>query len=217
MLRPTSIAILTTAVCLSASAFASTTYYVGTCHKSAPIYSTISAAVSSVPSGSTVLVCPGNYPEQVLITRPLTLKGLPGQGAASVVVPLGGVLTQYNSAQILVQNPGGPVTITNLVVDGTGGTIPNPALGGSIVGIDYQNTSGGSISYTSVRNQAGCLCGIGIEVYGDGGALEIYGNVVRGQDSGGVFVANSSPNIRANTVHPASGVYGGISLAQIGG
>lgn len=40
-----------------------------------PQYPTIQQAVSSVPSGATVGVCPGTYPEQVVITRNVTLKG----------------------------------------------------------------------------------------------------------------------------------------------
>jgi len=56
MLQPRFIAI--TALFLSASSFAGTKYAVGTCRPSLPSYTTISQAVSGVPSGSTVLVCP---------------------------------------------------------------------------------------------------------------------------------------------------------------
>jgi len=50
------------------------TVVVGTCLQNHQSYSTISQAVSSVPSGSTVLVCPGVYAEQVTITQPWTLR-----------------------------------------------------------------------------------------------------------------------------------------------
>jgi pectin methylesterase-like acyl-CoA thioesterase len=36
-------------------------------------YQTIQAAVIAVPAGSTIEVCPGTYPEQVVISKPLTL------------------------------------------------------------------------------------------------------------------------------------------------
>jgi pectin methylesterase-like acyl-CoA thioesterase len=55
------------------------TLVVGTCKKtSAPSYSTIHEAVNAAAAnpGTTVLVCPGAYAEQVVITTPLTLKGL---------------------------------------------------------------------------------------------------------------------------------------------
>lgn len=93
MLRPRFLAIVIAALFLNASSFAGTKYAVGTCRPSLPSYTTISQAVSGVPSGSTVLVCPGNYPEQILIAQPLTLEGVQsgGSGAAVVVVPPGGV------------------------------------------------------------------------------------------------------------------------------
>src|SRR4029077_12937099 len=47
-----------------------------TCQSSLIHFSTIQAAVNAVPFGSTVLVCPGTYPEQVVIAQPLTLKGV---------------------------------------------------------------------------------------------------------------------------------------------
>jgi Right handed beta helix region len=39
-------------------------------------YSTIQAGVNAAPAWSTVVVCPGNYHEQVVIRKPLTLVGL---------------------------------------------------------------------------------------------------------------------------------------------
>lgn len=56
---------------ISSYAFAGT-YAVGTCTGFAT-YPTISQAVSSVPAGSIIEVCPGNYAEQVLITKRLSV------------------------------------------------------------------------------------------------------------------------------------------------
>src|ERR1700740_176084 len=69
------------------------TFWVGTCHGGA--FSTISAAVAAVPPGSIVDVCPGIYPEQVVINRPLTLQGITSANSSDVVitVPPGGVPT----------------------------------------------------------------------------------------------------------------------------
>jgi pectin methylesterase-like acyl-CoA thioesterase len=69
------------------------TYEVGTCISGPGVvsFATISAAVdsSSVPNGSTILVCPGTYGEQVTITRPLNLTGVTSGTAnqALIVVP----------------------------------------------------------------------------------------------------------------------------------
>jgi len=223
MFRPKSIAVATLTLLLSASALAGTTYEVGTCLPHLPVYTTISQAVSSVPSGSTIKVCPGNYPEQVLITQPLTLEGVPGGTSEAVVVVPGGGLTQNvfdnedNNVyyQIVVQNTTGPVNITNLVVDGTGGTIPETGED-YVVGIYYQNASG-SVTSASVRNQTSF--GLAVGIYADCGpftgslppTLTIENNVVRGQDGFGISVQKSgfnlnfifAPTIKANTVDGA--------------
>src|ERR1035438_6959216 len=66
-------------VTLIASAADAKTVQVGTCEPQMRAYSTITQAVSSVPAGSIVWVCPGTYAEQVTITKPLTLRGA-GEG-----------------------------------------------------------------------------------------------------------------------------------------
>ena len=49
---------------------------VGTCKPSLPSYPTIQLAVSSVPPGATIQVCPAAYPEQITINKDLTIKGI---------------------------------------------------------------------------------------------------------------------------------------------
>jgi len=46
--------------------------------KSLASYPTISLAIASVPANSTIFVCPGTYPEQLLITKSLTITGVAG-------------------------------------------------------------------------------------------------------------------------------------------
>ena len=137
--------LLAVGILLACSSFAfSANVAVGTCTKLA-FYPTISQAISSVPAGSTIRICPGTYPEQLVITKNLSLIGVAGNGnsgpAASgannptIVSPAGGLPANSNdlfgfpngqatAAQILVQTPsatiGTPivVNISNLIVDG---------------------------------------------------------------------------------------------------
>src|ERR1700678_1669500 len=54
---------------------ASVTYIVGTC-KSGTQFSTIQSALDASPAPNTVEVCPGQYNEQITITKPVTLEGI---------------------------------------------------------------------------------------------------------------------------------------------
>jgi parallel beta-helix repeat protein len=162
------------------------------CKPTVASYPTISQAVSSVPKGSTVYVCPGTYAEQVVITKNLTLTGLAGNGttgtAASgsnnpvIVSPAGGVLVNasdlYNypsgqptAAQILVQTPSNAlatpivVNINNIAIDGSNNGLSG--CGTDLVGIYYQNASG-TVNHVTARYQEldpsdfGCQDGLAI-------------------------------------------------------
>src|SRR5574337_1308856 len=133
-----------TVLLAAAPAFASVA--VGTCKPSLPSYPTIQQAVNSVPSGTMIQVCPGQYPEQVTINKNLTLKGIniANQGAAIIVVPNGGLVQNAVSltsghaiaAQLLVQAPATSVTLTDLTVDGANNGITDCNL--NPMGIYYQ-------------------------------------------------------------------------------
>ena len=141
-------------------------YAVGTCKPSLPSYATISAAVSGVPPFSTVLVCPGTYPDQVTIAQPLTLKGITSAnaGQAVITVPgsgLGFVTTGLGySIAAMVNVTAGPVNISDITVDGTGYTPPGSPW---FVGILYDSGSSGTVNEVTVRN----LTGSGVGVWAD--------------------------------------------------
>src|SRR2546429_3384279 len=116
---------------LPVQTFLASTVQVGNCLTGPQNFSTISAAVSSVPPGSTVEVCPGTYAEQVAITKALTLVGVTSGTANQVLitVPSAGLVQNAVSmfgesvaAQVLVEEAGaGPGDNTKITVDGTGG------------------------------------------------------------------------------------------------
>jgi hypothetical protein len=165
--RSLAVAGLTLAIFLALGAQAfSATVAVGTC-TALPNYATINQALSAVPGGSTIKVCPGTYHEQVVIDKPLTLTGTTSGNLDLVVIspPATGLVantvdvdnaTLPIAAQILVQNTG-PVTISNLTVDGTGNLIGGCAP--DLQGILFQNASG-TVNHVAVRNHT---LGAGLE------------------------------------------------------
>jgi Periplasmic copper-binding protein (NosD) len=201
---------------LGGQAFASTVA-VGTnpaCQPSLVHFATIQLAVNSVPAGSTIKVCPGNYPEQVsIISKNLTLIGVPfgTSDAAVVVVPAGGLVTNGvtdifgapTAAQIFVQNTA--VTISHLTVDGANDGLTDCSI--DAIGIYYQNSSG-TITSNAVRNVLlptglqGCQDGLAINVESNIGApsVTISSNSVRNYDKNGITASgpdngNPGPNV----------------------
>lgn len=187
--------------------------------KSLASYPTISLAIASVPANSTIFVCPGTYPEQLLITKSLTITGVAGNGLTGgtavgannpvITVPAGGVLVNaadlYNAqpiaAQIAVLPGTGPVNVklNNLAVDGSNNLLPDCSV--DLVGIYYQNTSG-TINEMATRFQElapdlfGCQDGLAIYVesgYMTGGTavVTIENNSVHDYDKNGITADGS--------------------------
>lgn len=180
---------------------------VGNCIPGIPNYPTISAAVSAAPSGSTVDVCPGTYAEQVTITKPLTLQGVTSGTAnqAVVTVPAAGLAANTTSmfgesvaAQILVEGPG-PVIISDIAVDGTGGDL---ACSSWIAGIFYGSGSSGTVNGVRASGQVDTTCGVGIWAENGGSSNEsvtIRNSSVYNVDSAGIFVGSGpTPTLTAN-------------------
>jgi hypothetical protein len=143
---------------------------VGNCRPHLVSYSTISAAVAAVTPSSTVLVCPGTYPEQVTITQPLTLKGLNlGTGGNPIIAVPSGGLVGKNPAQLSAQQQTGdlgqwgPVNLSNIVVDGVSSGFD--CSNGTLIGIEYVFASG-SLDNVEVRNQNPGGCGFGMQLVG---------------------------------------------------
>jgi hypothetical protein len=153
--RASFIAVLALMACFAVQSAQASTVGVGTCPQSLIMFTTIQAAINAVPSGSVIKVCPGNYAEQLLITKKLTLEGIAssGQDATVITPPVGGVQINTNdqrgtvAAMVLVQNTAGPVTLSNLTVDGTG----NQFTSDDLRGILYQDASG-TVNHAAVRN-----------------------------------------------------------------
>ncbi len=176
---------------------------------SLPSYPTISGAVAAVPAGSTVLVCPGTYNEQVQITQALTLQGVANgdSGQAVIAPPGGGLATNAADAiadslavQLWVDNASGPVNLSNLTVDGTGNGVSTCQP--FIVGILYQNSSG-IVNEVTVRNEMTNGCGVGIRLEGGANAnppVTIQNSSIHDVDFAGIFTFGTSINPFAVTI-----------------
>jgi len=131
-------------VCVTVSA---STLTVGKPNTSCPNaqYTSITAAMNAAAPGDVIAICPATYPEQLIITIPLTLQGVStdvnGNDVNRVLLQpvlqdVGGLPVE---AVITVMNTGG-VTIENLAIDAS----KNSASGcnPSLADIHYFNASG---------------------------------------------------------------------------
>jgi hypothetical protein len=162
--------VISAVLMLTPSAFAST-LYVGTCHT--PSYNTISEAVDAAPAGATIKVCPGTYPEQIVLTQAVTLEGISSDNLEQAIVvspPNGMVVNAWDdmgdaiAAQLYV-DPISGFFISDITFDASN----NEVQGDYVVGIFVQN-SPGTINHVVTRNQIAGGYGVGIWV--EGGASD---------------------------------------------
>jgi parallel beta-helix repeat protein len=173
-----------------------TTYIVGTC-KVGTQFSKIQDALNATPAPTIVEVCPGKYPEQVTITKPVKLEGVVSGNSsyATLVAPSGGmvnnaILSNGDSAaaQIVVNNAGGAVDLTNLVADATN----NKVSGAQVVGILYIN-SPGTVNHVVAFNEEGGEGGMGMYLEGGGANPKVtVENSTLDHDNTGIWVQSSS-------------------------
>ena len=150
-------------------------------------YSTIQSAVDAAPAGGTVIVCPGTYTEDVIISSPLTLRGKDAtiQGSSTA----NGMCDQLGPAGAGSAPCLAGVTIKSSDVEVRGFTVTG-ALGEGILATG--SLAGGSISDVSISH-----------------------NRVVGNDTGGAQSPNS-PYPQCNPAGPVPGDCGeGIHLMGV--
>ena len=179
------------------------TVQVGNCIPNLPTYATISQAVTAVTAGSTVRVCPGSYPEQIIISQPLTLQGVQSGNAGNptITVPSGGltksvVLKNRISLffQIAVLNTeSNLVNIRDLAVDGTNNGVQFPA---ALAGIYYGNSSG-ALTRVLTSNQIANRSGYGVFMESDdptSKTISVSASSVRDFDAEGIRSNDTTPS-----------------------
>lgn len=213
---------------LLGQSLSATTVVVGpsTCKSTLKHYSTIQSAVSAVAWGTTVMVCPGSYPEQVIVNQPLTLEGITdGTGNAAVITVPGGGLVQNGTSpsfgpvtvQLLVQNTVG-VTIKDLIVDGSGGNCPalsnrNVGIGVFDVGSANDGTAAATIANVVVRNDTTCF---GDGILADTSYITITGSEIHDVNQTAIDAYSAKYSITNNSIQRAH-AYGIVLLNNAAG
>jgi Periplasmic copper-binding protein (NosD) len=191
------------------------TVQVGGCKTNLPNFPSISNALASVSANSTIEVCPGTYPEQLTITQAVKLEGITfGSADAAIIAVPGAGLAQNGSstaegpiaAQVDVQNAAGPVSISNMIVDGTNGTCATS--GDPSYGIAFEG-SGGTLSNSAVRNVTNSTCnsltGGAIDV--EGASVKLTLNSIHDFSDVGINVNAGTITASTNTIeHGGTGI-----------
>jgi parallel beta-helix repeat protein len=187
-----------------------------TCKSGYTHYSDIQTAVSKVPFNSIIMVCPGFYPQQIIISQPLTLEGVTdGTGSAAVItVPAGGLVPNGTSVsfgavavQILVQNTVG-VTIKDLIVDGNGSgcpasfVFPNRITGIGVLNVGTPNdgTAAAKIQNVVVRNETACA---GDGILADTSFATVTGSEFHDINQTAIDAYNGAYSITSNSIQRA--------------
>jgi len=183
------VVVLVSIVGIGAQNASAATVVVGSC-RAGNNFGTIQDAINNTSAGSTILICPGTYLEQLDINRDLTLTGIASGNSDGVIIasPLGGLVK--NTTSLATGNPiaahvladvNATVNLNNLIVDSSGNKIA--ACTPELVGIFYRNTSG-TLKEVVTRNQwigasesdttlNGCQTGLGILAQSGGGLTSV--------------------------------------------
>ena len=186
-------------------ASATVTYVVGTCKPSFPlssIFMHIQDALNATPAPNVVEVCPATYAEQVVITHPVTLEGVSdgSSSGATISVPSGGLvvnattsLGQSLAVQVLVENAGGEVNLSSLIVDGSGNNVVcTSVVCPYVAGVFYQN-SPGTMNHLTAQNQSAIGQGVGVWLEGGSAnpSVTIENSSLQGFDNAGIFASEA--------------------------
>jgi len=144
------------------------------CNAQQKTFSTVQSAVDAAQPGSTIVICPGTYAEQVAVTKNnVTLQGS-GQGATvlrpgAVPVTVPSLLLQVAVAPIVLINGATGVTVSRLTIDGSvaergASTLFCPQVG-FYTGLYFRNASGtvDAARITTVNSGARCSDGVHVE------------------------------------------------------
>jgi hypothetical protein len=190
-------------------------------------YSSIQAAVNAAKAGDTINVCPGTYPEQVMVTKKLNINGvnIANQGLAlidpaNVLVNSTGLTNGSPVAAVVLADGTSDVNLTNLTVDAGNNQFTDSTL---LVGIYYRNASG-KVDSVAVRNvelqvgSPGAQTGYGIFAQsGNGGSanLQVTNSSVHDYQKNGIVGQEAATQLTVKN-NAVSGLGATPNIAQNG-
>jgi hypothetical protein len=202
--------------------WATVTYQVGTCKPAPHTFPTITAALTATPPPNIVKVCPGTYPEQVLITQAVILEGMISGNSGEVIIasPPNGLVVNATddlgdpiAAQVFVETNPGPVQINDITLDAANNEVQSPAY---VVGIFFQNSSG-TVNHVATRNQMGGAGGVGAWI--EGGlllpAVTVENSSIRSFDDIGTWVQTNAAASELTVTIKDNDINGGFGSGVI--
>lgn len=191
-------------------------------------FTTIGAAIAAANPGDVIKICPALYPEQLLITKPLTLVGISEQGIGRVLIQPTSFLADAAGflAVVAVDNTSG-VTISNVAIDASNNTVAGcgnaNGIVGALAGIFFYNSSGiadgVAISGAELSSQTNCTTlfpgnGFGVEANENSAApfsVTVSNSSIHDFGRNGVLVigAGETADINGNSIQgvgPSTGV-----------
>jgi len=225
-LRSLVLAILCVGAIVRTNAVASQTHLVSTNQTICPTakYTSIQAAIDASSPGDVINVCPGVYDEQLVISKPVTVKGLTvnsldiAQLQPSVLAATGG---GSDIAVVNVLNTDG-VRLLNLAVDASKNTVSDCTP--TLAAVHFLNSSGeirnGAITGAKLTSPAACptLSGNGygvlLESTGAGSySVSVEGNSIHDYSKEGVrAIGNGLTATVSGNVITGLGPAGGYSF-----
>ena len=187
-------------------------------------YTTINAALTAANAGDEVDICPGTYPEQLIIIKPVTVRGMSVNGSNRVLIQptsLYDVSTFSFQAVISVVSTSG-VVVEGLAIDASMNKVSGCADG--LSAIHFYNASGAvlnnSIFGAQLANPSSCTTlypgnGIGVVVDSATGqtgpfSVSISGNSIHDFNRNGILINGGgiTSDISGNSISgvgPSSG------------
>ncbi|MBV9770479.1 MAG: right-handed parallel beta-helix repeat-containing protein [Bryobacterales bacterium] len=169
-------------------------------------YTTITAAISAASPGDVIEICPALYAEQLLITMPLTLRGIEVNGVKRTLIKptltdVGGLPTE---AVITVMNTNS-VSIEDLAIDASQNTVTSCSPG--LAGVHFLNSSGtlqhSAILGAHLATPSGCSTNL---PFGNG-----TGVLVDTSQSGSFHVAVNNNSIHGYTAYGVEATGAGVT------